>query len=330
MRRELYWQTLFAPGVEWLRIDVARDAIVADGVMTVHAGAGGWAFTDLQPFRVRYRLQLDAAWRLRRLDARATGGATITLEADGAGHWRDGRGAALPELDGAIDGDIAACAFTNAPTLNRLALAAGASATERVAYVRFPSLTVERVEHRYACVERTADGGRFRYENLTDPYDTIFDVDTRGFTLHYPDVFRRLWPDGWNVPPVLLTSGVVERDGEILLLRRARANERAPGQWELGSGRVEPAESPTAAAIREVKQQTGLDVEVVAPIDTFRFVRGGAERLGLLVHCHVAGGTLALSRQHDAARWVPRDRLLAESPSDDVRNGVARLMALRE
>ena len=68
-----------------------------------------------------------------------------------------------------------------------------------------------------------------------------------------------------------------------------------------------------------MKAKSGLEVEVVAPIDTFRFVRAGVEGLGLAFHCHVVGGTLALSREHDAARWVPRDRLIAESLSDGVR-----------
>ena len=324
---ELFWETLFAPGAERVRVEIG-DTIVGDGVMTVHAGAGGWAFNDLQPFRIRYRLQLDAAWRLRRFEARGSGGAAITLDADGAGHWTDGRGASLPELDGAIDVDIAACAFTNAPTINRLALGPGASATERVAYVRIPSLTVEPVEQRYTCVERTADGGRIRYENLTDPYDTVFDVDPRGFTLYYPDVFRRLWPNGWNAPRPSMTSGIVERDGEILLLRRARTNQDSPGEWEPGSGPIEPDESPADAAVRAVKEQTGLDIDVVAPIDTFRVRRGGAERLGLAFHCRVTGGTLALSPEHDAARWVPRDRLMAENLADGVRGGLARLVAL--
>src|SRR5262245_59177964 len=108
MTDEYLWETLFAPGVEQLRLDIGRDAIVADGVMTVHAGTGGWAFQDERPFRVRYRIACDAAWRVRRLDARATGGASITLETDGAGRWTDERGTRLPALDGALDVDIAA------------------------------------------------------------------------------------------------------------------------------------------------------------------------------------------------------------------------------
>jgi len=53
---------------------------------------------------------------------------------------------------------------------------------------------------------------------------------------------------------------VIERAGRILLLRRSRAKDHAPGEWETGSGGVLPGETPQAAVVREAKEETGLDV----------------------------------------------------------------------
>lgn len=324
----MFWQTRFAPGLEHLVLDARVDRIVGEGVMTVHEDPGG----PDPPFRVRYRIECDGGWRVRELSARATAGATVALRSDGEGHWTDGGGARRPELDGAIDVDIAACGFTNAITIRRLALAAGASREEPIAYVHVPSLAVERVVQRYTCLDRSLTGSRWRYENLTHPYDTAIDVDADGLTLHYPDVLDRLWPDGVDVPLPLVTSGIVERDGRILLLRRSAAKDHGPGEWEPVSGRVEPGESPRAAAIREVKEETGLDVDVLAPLDTFRFLRGDArvERLGIAFHCRVTGGTLALSAEHDEARFIPRSELLTADLSEAVRRGLTRFIALGE
>ncbi len=55
---------------------------------------------------------------------------------------------------------------------------------------------------------------------------------------------------------------VIERDRQVLLLRRSAWKDEAPGQWETGSGRVEPGESPEQAARREAHEETGLEVEV--------------------------------------------------------------------
>jgi 8-oxo-dGTP diphosphatase len=60
----------------------------------------------------------------------------------------------------------------------------------------------------------------------------------------------------------VLAAGAVVRDaaGRLLLVRRAHDPEA--GRWTLPGGRVEPGESPAAAAAREVAEETGLEVAV--------------------------------------------------------------------
>jgi 8-oxo-dGTP diphosphatase len=60
----------------------------------------------------------------------------------------------------------------------------------------------------------------------------------------------------------VLAAGAVVRDaaGRLLLVRRAKDPEA--GRWTLPGGRVEPGETPAAAAAREVTEETGLVVAV--------------------------------------------------------------------
>jgi 8-oxo-dGTP diphosphatase len=60
----------------------------------------------------------------------------------------------------------------------------------------------------------------------------------------------------------LIAIAVVERDGSFLIGQRPPGVPLA-GLWEFPGGKVEPGESPQQAAIRECREETGLEVTVV-------------------------------------------------------------------
>lgn len=55
-----------------------------------------------------------------------------------------------------------------------------------------------------------------------------------------------------------VSAVVVDADGRILLTRR-----RDNGQWAVVSGILEPGEEPGPAALREIREETGVDAELV-------------------------------------------------------------------
>lgn len=56
------------------------------------------------------------------------------------------------------------------------------------------------------------------------------------------------------------TSVVVRKDSEVLLAKRAVEPEK--GQWDLLGGFLEYDEAPRDCALREVKEETGLDIKI--------------------------------------------------------------------
>ena len=67
--------------------------------------------------------------------------------------------------------------------------------------------------------------------------------------------------------PVVGVGAVVVRDGKALIIKRG--HEPRKGEWSLPGGRVELGESLVDAVRREIKEETGLDVQPGPIIETF-------------------------------------------------------------
>ncbi|HMP75219.1 MAG TPA: NUDIX domain-containing protein [Kiritimatiellia bacterium] len=122
-------------------------------------------------------------------------------------------------------------------------------------------------------------------------------------------------PYGLAVKAVL-----TDEQGRCLLIRRSPHNRSFVGQWEWPGGKVDPGEDFAEAAVREAKEESGLDVELTGLLGATSFE---VPKLHIVLVCfdaRVTGGELRLSDEHDAAEWVPWSRVaefpLAESVRD--------------
>src|SRR5262245_7859692 len=175
------WQDWSGEGLQHLVLRIQSDRIVAEGMVL--------ATIEGRHFAATYRVECDTSWRATTMQARLAGvDRDIDLATDGAGHWRDGNGASLHDLDGAIDIDLSVTPFTNTLPIRRLDLDEGQSADIRAVYVRLPELNVAIDAQRYTCLKR---GRQYRYESLDSDFVRDIDVDADGLVVTYPGLFKR-------------------------------------------------------------------------------------------------------------------------------------------
>jgi len=100
----------------------------------------------------------------------------------------------------------------------------------------------------------------------------------------------------------------IERAGAVLFLRRTPGTFLG-GRWELPGGTVEPGEAPDSAAVREVREETGLAVRLTGERSTHTWmdVAGRAMRIHARVFEAVAPARdpVALDpREHVEFAWL--------------------------
>jgi mutator protein MutT len=109
--------------------------------------------------------------------------------------------------------------------------------------------------------------------------------------------------------PFVGVGAVVVDGGRVLLVRRA--HDPAKGEWSLPGGAVEAGETLEVAIAREVREETGLDVEVGPMVDVLDRIRFDADGR-VLYHfvlidfvCKSNGGTLCCGTDASDAAWAP-------------------------
>ena len=98
----------------------------------------------------------------------------------------------------------------------------------------------------------------------------------------------------------------------VLTLQRARTT-RCPLAWETVHGRIEPGEEPEEAAVREVREETGLEVRRLynVCVQPFYLHKSHTVELAVVFAAFVdPAAEIALGDEHVQAEWLVPDRAL--------------------
>lgn len=166
----------------WRRLDLPGHEACRFSGQTLE----GTAVLATPPCALTYFVLCDDAWRTRSahvigwIESR-TVDLLITAE---NGHWSI-NGVPQPQVDGCTDVDLNFSPSTNTLPIRRLNLAIGESAVVHAAWLRFPALTLERLDQTY---RRT---GLRTWQYSSDNFTAAMEVDEQGLV--------RKYEGGWEV-----------------------------------------------------------------------------------------------------------------------------------
>jgi hypothetical protein len=172
--------------VAWRR----SDEVLADEHCTITMRDGGLSLVGTVlgseagvPIRVEYRVLADGAGATTAVhvrDLRGFAQRTLTLGRDTKGNWSVD-GVPVKALKGCIDVDLGCSPSTNTLPIRRLHLGEGHSKTIQAAWVRFPSLAVEKTPQTYTRLDD------FTYRYTSGTFEAELVVDDDGVVAQYAE-----------------------------------------------------------------------------------------------------------------------------------------------
>lgn len=106
----------------------------------------------------------------------------------------------------------------------------------------------------------------------------------------------------------IIVGGIVEKDGKYLLIQEAQ--EACRGKWFLQAGHLDPNETIFEGAIREIKEESGFDVELTGVCLVAHQV--DPSLIGVYFSTKVIGGEISYDPEEILnAKWYSYEEIMS-------------------
>jgi len=128
------------------------------------------------------------------------------------------------------------------------------------------------------------------------------------------------------IQKIVLGAVIFKKNDKILILQRCNSEDIFPGMWELPSGKREFLETSQDSLAREVKEETGLNIEVVMPCSVFEYqiekpkeVKDSTQ-INFIVKTKTV--KVKLSSEHQNYAWISESELEDYELSQKTKKGI--------
>ena len=108
----------------------------------------------------------------------------------------------------------------------------------------------------------------------------------------------------------LTVRGIIKNDsGEILIVKRHPKSRTDPEMWELPGGKVEKGEHFADALVREIKEETNLNVNVGDFCEAVQNDYSHKRTVQLMMYLDDVEGSVEISEEHTEYMWASIEKI---------------------
>jgi 8-oxo-dGTP diphosphatase len=107
------------------------------------------------------------------------------------------------------------------------------------------------------------------------------------------------------------TKAIVYRDKIFLVVFKSDKEDVNPNSYYIPGGRIDFNEELDDALKREVKEESGLEIEIIQPTDAWSFLKDEDTQLTGITYLVIGQkGEVVLSEEHSSYEWLTYDEVL--------------------
>jgi 8-oxo-dGTP diphosphatase len=108
---------------------------------------------------------------------------------------------------------------------------------------------------------------------------------------------------------LVIRAIIKDSENNTLILKRAPDSRSNPRCWELPGGKVEPGESFDQAMIREIKEETNLNISLRRAVGIAQQDLPHIHSVHVIMTVDVDSGDLKISDEHTDYRWASLEEI---------------------
>ncbi|MFA6375921.1 MAG: NUDIX hydrolase [Candidatus Paceibacterota bacterium] len=119
---------------------------------------------------------------------------------------------------------------------------------------------------------------------------------------------------------------IFNREGKFLAIRRTKTAPSNPGMWDFPGGDLEFGEDAMDGIIREIREESGLEVKETKPFDIESHInKEGDFWVTIAYSAQAVHGEVFLSNEHDEYKWLDSGEFLKLESAAKIKRFVNNL-----
>lgn len=105
---------------------------------------------------------------------------------------------------------------------------------------------------------------------------------------------------------IAVKAFIINNKNKLLTIKRSSKDNFQPNTWEFPGGKLEDGEDPHKGLIREIKEEIGLKIEIIQPLNIQHFTIKQEKRIITMIifYCKTKSNKLKLSDEHSDYQWI--------------------------